>query len=426
MSTRFWRPFFAIGVTVVITILVCLALLNAVPGELGPDRVSSSPGAVDSPQFQREMAALLTAPLVEGNSVSDLQNGQQIFPAMLKDIAAARTSIDLEMYIFRSGRIGQSFVDALSERARAGVSVHVLDDWMGSRDDANIGRQLRAAGAHFYFFRSLELRSLDHLNNRDHRKLLIVDGRIAYTGGVGIADSWLGNAQSAKQERDMMFRLRGPIVAQLQGTFEHNWTIESGNVLLGDAYFPSLQADGNTLIQAFASAPEGGSQTIGLMYLLAIRAARSTIDLEEAYFIPDARTLRALKAALARGVRVRIVLAGAQAAPFVAHASRENWGVLLAAGATIRRFQGATLHSKLLIIDGFLTIGGSSNFDSRSFYFNDEADINVFDRAFAAEMTTVFNADLARSSLVTLAQWRARPWTTRLLDWFWSLTSMEL
>ncbi len=212
----------------------------------------------------------------------------------------------------------------------------------------------------------------------------------------------------------------------MQGTFEYNWTIESGQVLLGDAYFPPLQAQGGIPIQSFASAPEGGSQTIGLMYLLAIRAVRSTIDIEASYFLPDARTRKALNAALARGVRVRIMLAGAQVAPFIGHASRENWGVLLAAGATIARFQGATLHSKLLIIDSFLTMGGSSNFDSRSFYFNDEADINLFDRTFAAHVTTVFDADLARSGRVTLAQWRARSRTTRMLDWFWSPTSLEL
>jgi cardiolipin synthase A/B len=426
MGKGFWLSFLRTGLVVLVTVVAFLALLNILPGELGPDQVRGPPGAVDSLQFQGQMAALLGSPVIDGNSVSDLQNGQQIFPAMLRDIAAAKTSIDLEMYIFRSGEIGQRFVEALSARARAGVPVHVLADWIGSRDDADIGRQLRAAGAQFHFFRAPHWRSLDRLNNRTHRKLLIVDGRVAYTGGAGIDDAWMGDAETIRQERDMMFRLRGPIVSQFQGTFEHNWTIESGQVLLGDAYFPPLQAQDNTPIQSFASAPEGGSQTIGLMYLLAIRAARSTIDIEASYFLPDARTRKALDAALARGVRVRIVLAGAQVAPFVGHASREHWGSLLAAGATIARFRGATLHSKLLILDGFLTMGGSSNFDSRSFYFNDEADINVFGRAFAAHMTTVFDADLARSRRVTLAQWQARSRTTRLLDWFWSLASLEL
>lgn len=426
MSSGFWRSFLRIGLTVVITLVVCLALLNALPGEFGPDQIKGPSGAVDSAQFQQEMAALLSSPVLQGNSVTDLQNGQQAFPTMLKDIRSAQSSVDLEMYIVWPGVLEQRFVDALSARARAGVSVNVLIDWIGSRDNADFGRQLRAAGVHFHFFRSLHLRSLDDLNNRTHRKLLIVDGRIAYTGGVGIADSWMGNAESAKHERDMMFRLRGPIVAQLQGTFEHNWTIASGQVLLGNAYFPPLASQGSTLVQSFASAPEGGSQTIGLMYLLAIRAAHTTIDIEEAYFIPDARTLRALKAALARGVRVRIILPGPQVDAAVLHASRVNWGALLAAGATISRFQGATLHSKLMIFDDFLTIGGSSNFDIRSLYFNDEADVNVYDHAFATHMSTVFDADLARSKPVTLAQWNARPWTTRLLDWCWSLTSMEL
>lgn len=426
MSSGFWRSFLRIGMTVVITILVFVAVMNALPGEFGPDQIKGTPGAVDSAQFQQEMAGLLTSPVLQGNSVSDLQNGQQVFPAMLKDIRSAQTSVDLEMYIVWPGVLEQRFVDALSDRARAGVPVNVQIDWIGSRDNKGFGQKLRAAGVHFHFFRSLHLASLDHLNNRTHRKLLIVDGRIAYTGGVGIADSWMGNAQSAKHERDMMFRLRGPVVAQLQGTFEHNWTITTGQVLQGNAYFPPLSSQGSTLVQPFASAPEGGSQTIGLMYLLAIRAARSTIDIEEAYFIPGARTLRALKAALARGVRVRIILPGPQVDAAVGHASQENWGPLLAAGATINRFQGATLHSKLIIVDDFLTMGGSSNFDSRSLYFNDEADVNIYDHAFATHMNTVFAADLARSKPVTLAQWKARGWTTRLLDWFWSLTSLEL
>lgn len=322
MGKGFWRSLLRTGLVVLVTVMAFLALLNILPGGLGPDQLRGPPGAVDSPRFQDEMATLLGSPVIDGNSVADLQNGQQIFPAMLADIAAAKTSIDLEMYIFRSGEIGQRFVDALCARARAGVAVHVLADWIGSRDDAGIGRQLRAAGAQFHFFRAPHWRSLDRLNNRTHRKLLVVDGRIAYTGGAGIDDAWMGDAKTIKQERDMMFRLRGPIVSQMQGTFEHNWTIESGQVLLGDAYFPPLQAQGGIPIQSFASAPEGGSQTIGLMYLLAIRAARSTIDIEASYFLPDARTRKALNAALARGVRVRIVLAGAQVAPFIGHASR--------------------------------------------------------------------------------------------------------
>lgn len=411
---------------VALTILVGLAILNALPRELGPNRLRGDSGTVDGPTFQHTMAMLLGAPLLGGNAVTDLQNGVQIFPAMLRDIAAAKASVDLEMYIFRSGRIGQRFIDALGERARSGVPVHVLIDWIGSRADSGVRRQLREAGVEFRYFRAPHLRSLGRLNSRTHRKLLIVDGRIGYTGGVGIADAWMGNATRARQERDMMFRLRGPIVGQLQGSFEHHWTTASGEVLLGDAYFPHLEPAGSTVVQSFASMPEAGNQSIGLMYLLAIHAARSSIDMEASYFIPDARTMRALLAALARGVHVRLVVPGPEVDRAMGHASHELWGALLAAGARISRFQGATLHSKLLIIDDFLTIGGSSNFDSRSFYFNDEADVNIYDRAFATHMDAVFADDFARSRPVTLAQWQARPWQTRLMDWFWSLSAMEI
>lgn len=415
------------GAGIVVAVLAGLTALNVLPQERGLEHTIGPVGAVDSPQFRREAALLFGFDITGGNAVTDLQNGEQMFPVMLADIRAARSSIDLETYIFRPGQLADRFVAALAERARAGVEVHVLADWAGSRSNPDLPGRLRAAGVDFEYFRPPGWSGLDRLNSRTHRKLLIVDGRIAYTGGMGIDDAWMGNADAADEKRDMMFRVEGPAAAQMQAVFEDNWIIVAGRVLLGPRYFPALSPAGDVAVQTFASAPEGGREDMELMYLLAIGGARSGIDLEASYFIPDALTRDALLAAQARGVRVRIIVPGDYVddhAP--GDASRAGWGPFLQAGVGLYRFAPSLFHSKLMIVDDYLVLAGSGNFDNRSFRFNDESNIAIYDRRFATHMDAVFERDLGRSRKVTLRQWQQRPWTQKFADWFWSLASSQL
>lgn len=273
---------------VLATLLVILVILNALPQEKQLSKPLHGVSAVTSEQFRVEASSMLGPTVLDGNEVKDLQNGDEIFPAMLKAIREARASVNLEMYIYSSGELSKRFVAALTERARAGVAVHVLIDWVGANKmDEDVIRDLRSAGAQFEYFHPLSWYTIDRFNNRTHRKLLIVDGRIGFTGGADIADAWDGNASRPDQWRDMMFRVTGPIVAQVQAAFEDNWITATGDVLLGPDYYPTLQPTGTSAMQMFASSPDGGSTNMQLMYLMAINGARSSIDLEAAYFIPE-------------------------------------------------------------------------------------------------------------------------------------------
>jgi cardiolipin synthase len=244
---------------------------------------------------------------------------------------------------------------------------------------------------------------------------------------VGIADAWEGNGLQPDRWRDMQFRVEGPAAAQIQAIFGENWLATTGEALLGPDYYPETPARGDLAVQAFASSPDGGSENMQLMYLMAINGARRRIDLEAAYFVPDELTLTALRDALKRGVRVRLVVPGPHVdSTIVRNASQAQWGAMLQAGARIYRYQPALFHNKLMIVDGYLTVGGSANFDNRSFQLNDESNINIYDHAFAARMTEVIDQDIARSRELTLAQWRERPWRQRVFDWLSSQAAEQL
>jgi cardiolipin synthase len=382
---------------------------------------------VDSPQFRREIGNLLGPAIIEGNAVEDFQNGAEFFPAMLEAIRSARQSVNMETYIYWSGHVADEFVQALTERARAGVRVHVIADWVGSskmHDD--VVKALRAGGVHFEYFHPLRWYDVDRINNRTHRKLLIVDGRVAFTGGAGIADEWDGHGNRPDIWRDMQIRVTGPGALQMQAVFEDNWITTTGQALLGPGYYPAVEPAGDVAVQTVASSPEGGSENLQLMYLMAIDGARRSIDLETAYFVPDELTVAALERALARGVRIRLVVPGPYVdSEIISSASQTHWGDLLQAGARIYRFQPALFHNKLMIVDGYLTIAGSANFDNRSLSLNDESNVLVFDHNFAAHMTGVVDRDIAQSKELSLEQWRHRPWTRRVLDWLSALGATQ-
>jgi cardiolipin synthase len=387
--------------------------------------------AVDDAQFRRSLSLLLGPPVLEGNEVETLLNGDQIFPSMLAAIRSAQRSITFETYIYWDGEIGAQFAAALSERARAGVKVHVLLDWIGSeRLGEAQAEAMRTAGVEIARFHQPHWSHLPRLNNRTHRKLLVVDGETGFTGGVGIADKWSGHAQDKDHWRDTHFKARGPVVGQMQAVFNDNWTKATTNVLHGDRYFPAIAPRGagqGIAAQVFSSSPTGGAESMHLMYLLAITAAQRTIDLESSYFVPDDLTVNALVAAMQRGVKVRIITPGEDIdSSVVRRASRALWGPLLMAGATIAEYQPTMFHCKVLVVDGLFVSVGSTNFDNRSFRLNDEANLNILDTAFAAEQTRIFDADLKKARVITFVDWLNRPWRERLTERLASLIGAQL
>ncbi len=405
-------------ITVIVTALLIAVGMNFVVPEKRIERKIEHRYSTADPQFRREMSVLMGPSIEPGNSVTDLQNGVEIFPAMLEAIAAARTTISFETYIYWSGAVGKAFADALSERARAGVTVSVMLDWAGSvKMEQPLFDEFERAGVRVVRYRPLHWYNIGRMNNRTHRKLLIVDGRVAFTGGVGVADHWQGDGDSPDEWRDMHFRLEGPAVAQFQAAFNDNWIKVTGQVLNGPGHFPELTAAGSQAAHVFVSSPAGGSDSMLLMYLLALASAEHTIDLEAAYFVPDDLVSQALEAARARGVRVRILVPGKHIdSETVRLASKASWGRLLKAGVEILEYQPTMMHTKLLIVDREMVSVGSTNFDPRSFALNDEASLNIYDAGFATHMTEVFERDIAEGVAYTYEMWAARPLREKFLE----------
>jgi cardiolipin synthase len=390
-------------------------------------RIPHHVGAGD-PEFLREIQLLVGPPFIGGNRVEPLENGAEIFPAMLDAIRNATRTINFETFIYWSGRIGREFAAALAERAQAGVAVHVTLDWLGSQKmDEELVEQMEQAGVQVVRFHPPRWYTLGRMNNRSHRKLLIVDGRIGYTGGVGIADEWLGHAEDPDHWRDSHYRIEGPVVGQMQAAFLENWLETTGELLTGEDYFPDCEAVGELRTQLFTSSPTGGAESMQLMYLLSIAAAERSIDIIAAYFVPDSLTRKLLIDARRRGVRVRVIAPGKYIdRRIVRYASRDDWGSLLEAGVEIHEYQPTMLHCKLLVVDRCLTSVGSTNFDPRSFHLNAEANLNVYDGPFAERSTEMFERDLARSRRIALEEWRRRPLRERLIEKMASLVQPQL
>jgi cardiolipin synthase len=302
---------------------------------------------------------------------------------MLKAIRQARQTVTFESYIWWSGETGAEFTRALIERARAGVKVHVLFDALGSgKIDEDAVKAMKAAGVEVERYNPWRWNTLARINNRTHRKIMVVDGRIGYTGGAGIGDEWNGDAQDAAHWRDTQFRIEGPVVAQMQAAFVENWIEVTGRVLHGEEYFPELGRAGNQSAQFIVTSPGGGSESMQLMYLLSIAAAASSIKLSAAYFVPDDVEIRTLVAAAKRGVRVQLIVPGRETdSPLVRRASRS---------------------------------------------VNDEANLNVYDREFAAAQARIFAADLERSRRISLEEWQNRPWTEKLWEHTLGIFSSQL
>ncbi len=376
--------------------------------------------SVDDPTFLPSAHALMSASTIPGNRVQVLVNGDEIFPAMLSAIRGAQRTINLECYIFWSGKIGSAFRDALVERARHGVAVRLLVDAVGSKShllDSDID-VMRRGGVTVDLFHPLRPWMLDSINNRTHRRILVVDGRIGLTGGVGIADSWLGNAQSQANWRETCVQVEGPVVAQLQSAFLDNWAEVRGEALLGDAFYPKLEMAGSVRCQVIDSTARAPSSATKLLYAVSIASARSRILLSNSYFLPDAETSAALVDAAQRGVNVEVIVPGkVNDVPATKAGGRSSFGALLRGGVKIFEFQPTMFHPKTMVVDGIFSTVGSTNFDNRSFRLNDEINLTMADPAIGHRMEELFRLDVARSRPYTYQDYRRRSLKDRVFEW---------
>jgi len=404
--------------TVVVTYIVSLVIRAITSHEKKIQHKIEHRYGIADEQFLRSIEHLLPPQTKPGNTVQPLVNGDQIFPAMLDAIGGAQRTIVFETFIYWQGEIGRQFVAALCDRAKAGVKVHVLLDWLGSkRMDITSIQLLADCGAEVERYHALHWYNLHRVNNRTHRKLLVVDGHIGFTGGVGIADEWTGDAQNPEHWRDTHFRVEGPAVAQMQAAFMDNWLKTHQTVLHGPDYFPKLEPAGACIAQMFMSSPEEGSESARLMYLMSIACVTKSLRISTAYFVPDDLSVQALVDAQKRGARVQIIVPGKHIdTHLVRRASRSRWGPLLEAGVEIYEYQPTMYHCKILIADEQWVSVGSANFDTRSFRLNDEANLNVYDTDFARQQTVIFAQDLQHARQITYDEWKHRPFREKLVE----------
>jgi cardiolipin synthase len=368
--------------------------------------------------FEQTMHALTGSPLTRGNRVEVLRNGVQFFPAMLAAIRGAQKTVNLEFYIYWDGEIGRQFAEALAERARAGVQVKVILDAVGS---APMSRSLidfmARNGIDLEWYHPLRWYTLSRFNHRTHRKLMVVDGAIGFSGGVGIADEWLGDADSKDHWRETVVRVEGPAVTQMQFAFMDNWVKSRGELLTGLDYFPPVDPRGHHCTQVIKSSPSEGSSAVKLLYIVSIVSATKSIYISNAYFVPDRDTLRALEGAVRRGVDVRVIVPGKYTdVPIVREASRMHYELMLRRGIRIFEYQPTMMHAKTMVVDGIWSTVGSSNFDERSFRLNDEINVNIYDEQLAQQMEAMFFQDLAKCEEIKMRKWMRRPRWSRIKE----------
>lgn len=356
------------------------------------------------------LAGLSHSVLVEGNAVEIFENGA-FFDMLLEDMRRAQHSLHFETYLWGDGELSRRVTAALAERARAGVPVRVLVDASGGADIGEAApRALFAAGCQLQWFHPKRLRNLGLQNERDHRKLVVIDGRTAYLGGHCIKDEWLGDAQDRNHFRDLSVRVRGPIVHALQSTFSENWVEETGELFVGEAYFPKLGAAGDVTMHIARAKPAGAPPAGKIVHHLVLCLAKKRITLQNPYFIPGPVAIDALATAVKRGVEVRVMVPAAVASdlPLVQHAAHRNFDRLLATGVRIFEYQKTLLHQKVLVIDGEWCAIGSSNFDDRSLEINDELTAGCWSRELAARFEAVFERDLAECKELEAGRWARR------------------
>ncbi len=376
-------------------------------------------------------SALPGPTMSSGNRLELLENGDAIFPAMLEAIASARKTVNFEAYIFWSGEVGTRFRDALTERAARGVTVRVLLDAVGSSGKslkASDVEAMRRAGCRVEFFHPKRPWMFWVLNHRTHRRVLVVDGKVGFTGGVGFADPWRGNADSHEHWRDTQIRVEGPAVRGLQRAFQENWSETTGEALVGDEFFPDLPPAGPFSVAVVPSSPLAAMSGAERVYAISLAAAAREVWIANSYFLPDERTADLLIAAARRGVDVRIIVPSDEHndVPATKAAGRASFGRLLEGGVKIFEYQPTMFHPKTMVVDGIFSTVGSANFDERSFHLNEEINVFVYDATFGALMKEQYERDLSKCRSYTLAMWKARPLKQRLSEWLVAPVRSEL
>jgi cardiolipin synthase len=371
------------------------------------------------PSFRATLVAYTGNAVVSGNRVEVLLNGDQIFPAKIAAIRAARKSITYAQYVFEEGQPAVDTAQALAERCRAGIPVHVLLDAVGALSmPAQYRDWMTEAGCQVVFYHPLNPWSLDRLNERNHRRILVVDGVVGFTGGSGTSGKWSGNGREDGYWRDTDVRVEGPVVEQLQGAFVENWLEATGVALGGPAFFPRpIPLRGGVDAHVVRSSPTGGSAAMYTMFLLAMASARRSIYITNPYFVPDEKMVETLIQARRRGVRVVLLLPGAIDHNLVRQASRGGFGRLLKEGVEIHEYTPALLHAKTMVIDSMWSTVGSTNLDRRSFALNEELNLVIYDAGVARRLEQVFEKDLSESRRVTYQRWANRGIVARLLEW---------
>ena len=373
---------------------------------------------VGSPEFLDTAVGLTGVPFEPGNRLDVLENGDAFYGAMLAAIRDARCSVTMEQYIFWASAIGDEFAAALAERARGGVSVKLLLDAVGSTTlgDRILG-VLKDAGCEVAWYNRIHWYTVGRFNNRTHRKSLIVDGRVGFTGGAGIADHWRGTASTEDEWRDTQVRLEGPAVRHLQTGFAVNWLRATGEVLQGEAFFVTAEAAGTCDVQVINSSPDAGASSARLSYYLAIVSARKRIEIANPYFVPDEVAVETLADAAARGVQVRVLVTGIHNDNWLArHNSVRLYGVLLRRGVKLYEYKPRMLHQKVMVVDGCWCSVGTSNFDNRSFAHNEETTVCVCDDGVVSAVASAFDEDLAASREVRLEEWQRRGLVARVQE----------
>lgn len=371
----------------------------------------TSPLRASSRDLLRVIQATCQASLHQQNRVEIITGGAHFYPAMRDTILSAQHSVNVEAYIFEPGDAGNLLIDALVERARAGVEVRVVFDAIGSKGmlGSSLG-QLRDAGCHVHFYQPLTWHGLHRVNNRTHRELLVVDGRIAFTGGAGVSDRWYKGRGGMLPWRDTMARIEGPIVGALQGVFAENWLECCGEILTSPRHWPEPARAGSVMAMLVKSSPSDRATVSRVVFQMLIEGAASDVDICTPYFLPDRALRRVLVGTASRGVRVRVIVPGRITDQrLVRLASRRMYGELLAAGVRIHEYRPAMIHAKVLIVDDAWAVIGTTNIDNRSFEHNDEVNVAFADPTVTARLRNDFEADLASSDEVTLETWLARP-----------------
>jgi cardiolipin synthase len=375
--------------------------------------------------FFRTIEAHTDAPIVSGNRIEILLNGDETFPMMLREISRAKSTITFAQYLYEDGSIARALAQAFAERCRAGVKADILLDSHGSgKVPSEIIATMKDAGCHVEYFRRIEADGiifpwkLLRYNYRSHRRVLVIDGQVGFTGGYGISDAWTGNGRTPEHWRDTNARIEGPVVRFLQAAFAESWLETTGIAIGGDGYFPRLEPSGKLPAQIVKSSPTSGSFQNYMLFLLSINAARTSILITNPYFFPDSVMTEALVKAASRGVRVVLLLPGEIDSHLTYTASRSNYGPLLLGGVQIFEYKASLMHAKTIVVDGVWLTIGSTNFDNRSFALNQEINLTVHDSGLAHRLEEIFQEDLKYSQQITYQQWQSRSIFERIFEFF--------